>query len=399
MVQKRKSTKVKCTHFSWQLYTRNGVYQADGRGNEPPLGRHTLTTRKYEKALEELKALDTTIAVRMGLAPAPAPPSDAKILPLDDGKDEYLAFVARPRALKGGSTSTQKRYRGICEKALPFLERRGIRTWNEVTEDVLQQYGSFLDEKGYAHATQVVEVVTLKQAINYFIARGLLPPENNFTLGIDKVTESTTYCFTAEEVDAMVRHCRVSGHLDWLADVLVGLAYTGMRIGELCQLRWTAVHARMVEVVDDSRRGAGNGRGERTTKSGRSRLIPIHGRLRSVLDRLRGEGGCGLVFRAQRAGPLRPRNVLQAFIEEVIEPLKGRFPGEPGEVGFASGRLHSFRHFFCSLCANEGVSERVLMQWLGHTSSAMVKRYYHLQEEESQLQMAKLEKRDFLGDP
>ena len=127
-------------------------------------------------------------------------------------------------------------------------------------------------------------------------------------------------------------------------------------------------------------------------------MIPIHDALRGVLDRLRGDGGRGLVFRAQQGGPVHPRNVLHAFINEVIEPLKDRFPGEPGEPSFASGRLHSFRHFFCSLCANQGVSERVLMQWLGHTSSAMVKRYYHLQEDESQLQMAKLEKRNILGE-
>ena len=89
-----------------------------------------------------------------------------------------------------------------------------------------------------------LKFVTLKQAINHWIDKGLLPPENNFTLEIDKVTESTTYCFTAEEVAAMVQHCRESGRLNWLADVIIGLAYTGMRIGELAQLRWTAVHRR-----------------------------------------------------------------------------------------------------------------------------------------------------------
>ena len=79
-------------------------------------------------------------------------------MPLKEGRDEYLAFVARPRALKGGSKSTQKRYRGIFNKAVPFFEKRGVRTWNEVTESELQEYGSFLDKKGYAHATQVIEV-------------------------------------------------------------------------------------------------------------------------------------------------------------------------------------------------------------------------------------------------
>jgi hypothetical protein len=51
-----------------------------------------------------------------------------------------------------------------------------------------------------------------------------------------------------------------------------------------------------------------------------------------------------LVFRASRSGQLRPRNVLQAFVEEVIEPLSHRFPGEDAEQGFRTGQLHSLRH-------------------------------------------------------
>ena len=53
------------------------------------------------------------------------------------------------------------------------------------------------------------------------------------------------------------------------------------------------------------------------------------------------------------------------------------------------GRLHSFRHFFCSASANAGVPERVLMDWLGHRSIHMVHRNIHLHNEESHRQMAR----------
>jgi len=39
--------------------------------------------------------------------------------------------------------------------------------------------------------------------------------------------------------------------------------------------------------------------------------------------------------------------------------------------------LHSFRHYFCSVCANRDIAEQMLMTWLGHKHSDMVKRYYH----------------------
>lgn len=146
----------------------------------------------------------------------------------------------------------------------------------------------------------------------------------------------------------------------------------------------------MFSIIDESRIASGNMTKRRTTKSSKSRSIPIHPDLRKVLDARRQRGETGLVFRAVRGGALHSRNVLQAFIDEVIEPLKERFPSEDGDGGFATGRLRSMRHYFCSWCANSGVPETVLMRWLGHTSSIMVRRYYHLHDEEAQMQMKKL---------
>ena len=60
--------------------------------------------------------------------------------------------------------------------------------------------------------------------------------------------------------------------------------------------------------LDDSRsQGGRRGKG-RTTKSGKSRTIPIQNELRLVLERLRNRCDGGLVFRARRGDQLRPRN-------------------------------------------------------------------------------------------
>jgi hypothetical protein len=62
---------------------------------------------------------------------------------------------------------------------------------------------------------------------------------------------------------------------------------------------------------------------------------------------------------------------------------------------FAAGRLHSYRHYFCSTCANRGVPEQVVMEWLGHADSKMVRHYYHLHDAEAQRQMKRL---NFVGE-
>jgi hypothetical protein len=60
-------------------------------------------------------------------------------------------------------------------------------------------------------------------------------------------------------------------------------------------------------------------------------------------------------------------------------------------LGFKDGRLHSFRHYFASMCAMRGVPERVAMEWLGHKDSEMVRHYFHLHDAESRLQMERLD--------
>ncbi len=77
-------------------------------------------------------------------------------------------------------------------------------------------------------------------------------------------------------------------------------------------------------------------------------------------------------------GQLRPRNVLAAFIQNAITPLKDQFPTPQGEIGFEHGRLHSFRHFFVSQSFLGGASEGEIREWVGHADSKMVEHYRHL---------------------
>ena len=101
----------------------------------------------------------------------------------------------------------------------------------------------------------------------------------------------------------------------------------------------------------------------------------------------------GRVFHGPLGGVIKPDIVRRALIK-VLTPLAEKFSTPEGEIGFKDGRLHSFRHYFCSVCANTGVPEQVVMQWLGHRDSQMVRHYYHLHDEEAQRQMLKV---NFVG--
>jgi integrase len=393
MPAKRKYEVVIGEHFAWHVYRRGEVYQADGRSNKLPAGRHSLGTKSYEEALENLRHLDRIKAVELGLADASIlNDGDDEMVTLEQGVELYLQHVSRPRVAGGAKPATRKRYKAVFDKFLAFLKQKGIYHWNLVRVPVLEQYAAWLDGEGYAYRTEFLELTTIKQAINWMITATLLPVGCRIEMPLTKPTGTDTYCWRREEIEAIIRWCRSQPKLDWLGDVLTALACTGMRISELASLRWTDIDLdnKMIRLTDEStsrvRRRDGK---RREIKNRRSRALAVHGDLMAVLERLDKTPG-GLIFRGPKGGVLSPDIVRRTLIRDVLAGLADEFPAPEGEVGFTHGRLHSFRHYFCSMCANNNVPEQLVMEWLGHQESKMVRHYYHAHNEEAQRQMKKL---------
>jgi integrase len=282
----------------------------------------------------------------------------------------------------------------VLDKFIAFAQSKSLDSWDRITTQTLQNYAAHLESQRYAYRTQYLELTTLKQAIHWLVKRGHLGSDPRIDLPLSKPQGTDTYCWQEHEVRAMLEHCRSRPDLQWLEQVILALATTGLRISELSSLRWADIDFknRMIRLVDESRAGRLRGlstREARTLKSGHDRSFPIQEELLRALNQLPRHGE-DVVFHGPRGGRLKPDVVRRVLIRKVLKPLAGRFPTAEGEVGFADGRLHSFRHFFCSLCANRGVPQRVVMRWLGHKDSRMVEHYYHLHDEEARRQMGRI---------
>jgi site-specific recombinase XerD len=398
MPAKRKKERVICQFFSWLIGERGGIYVADGRSNAVNVGRHSLATRDRDEALQRLNRLDAVKAVEHDLAPRTIlEKSETATLSLEDGTDLYLRHAARAPILGGASAGTTKRYRAVFDKFLPFAQKHGIRHWQEVSKQTLESYGTWLDNHDYDYATEYLELTTLKQIVKWLVAEKRLPANCLITLRLKKPRGSRTYCFRPLEVQAMLLRCWDDAKLTWLGDVILALATTGLRIAELAELRWSDVdlQGRTISLTDTrfSTNKAGRESG-RTTKSHHGRVLPIHPDLQSRLENLT-QHADGRVYHGPLGGRLKPDTVRTTLIREVLTPLAEQFPRVAGDKGFQDGRLHSLRHYFCSTSANSGVAEQVLMSWLGHRDSRMLRHYFHLHQDEAQRQMAKI---DFVGD-
>jgi integrase len=391
MPQKSNKEKVAGRFFVWVLFKRDGIWYGDGRSNEISAGKHSLGTRLRTEAIEQLHRLDLCRAVDLGLADRSELESGQPVaLALKTGWDLYRSHVSRPRIVGGAKPKSVTRYKAVFDKFIDFALSEGIVSWNQVAVATLQGYAAWLDGEGYAYRTEYLELTTLKQAINWLQSVGHIP-ERKIDLPLRKPLGTDTYCWRSEEVAAIVHHCHSSPELYWLGDLVTALASTGLRISELASLRITDVDrvAKVIRLTDESTRSRPEGTARRETKNSRSRSFPICVELEAVLNRLPPSKD-GLLFHGPRRGRVKPDTIRNILIRDVLKPLSGRFPSPTGTTGFKDGRLHSFRHYFCSQCATSGVAELAVMEWLGHQGSAMVRHYFHLHDQQAQEQMARV---------
>jgi integrase len=212
-------------------------------------------------------------------------------------------------------------------------------------------------------------------------------------LSVERPEDTDTYCYRGVEVEEILKHCWSDPQLHWLARVVLFLCMTGLRISELINLHWSDVDldANLLRLPDRRRSARKSQRATaRGTKSGRSRALPLHPDLRRMLESMT-RAPDGLILHAAKGGKLDDDKIRKVFIRDVIEPLASKFPKAGGEKGFADGRLHSFRHYFISLCASNQVDIEVLKKWMGHRDSKMINYYYHLHAEESQKQIKRIQ--------
>ena len=170
---------------------------------------------------------------------------------------------------------------------------------------------------------------------------------------------------TRAELTEFLAFAHANAREPHLFPMLAFAGHTGARRSELLRLR-----------VDDVDQDAGTAvvrerkkqRGQRTT-----RRVPVSGFLAAALrDWLTVHPGGQLLF-AWRKGPTETVTAIHPMM--AYEQFRKLVRGTKWDV--LKG-WHVLRHSFISICAAEGVDQRVLQGWVGHLSAATHKRYTHL---------------------
>ena len=352
------TNKRECVGRYIRIFKRGAMYHADINVNGIRR-RESLGTRNIKEARKRALDMDAKLR-REGLCERP------KRIELADAIERYLSHGAS----KGLRPSTLTRYRMLLGVFEAFAKAKGIRFLNQVNLLLVEAYLAAEKEAGGADKTLENRATVVKQLFKWAVQRELLDrdPLTGLKLGTAKAKPQP--CFDLAQVEMILE---ASG--EPYRSLFEVLAFSGMRIGEAVWLTWDDV---------DFARGFIHIRpkDDWVPKHGRTRVFPMHERVRAVLEQLPRSHRWVIPSRPgkgpqQNGGQLEPRHTLYE-LKRVLDKLG------------LKGKQHSFRHFFISHCANSGVPPFLLIKWVGHANVKTVMSYYSLTDEESLWRMRQL---------
>ncbi|MDA1055274.1 MAG: site-specific integrase [Planctomycetota bacterium] len=286
---------------------------------------------------------------------------------IDEAIDDYIKYIET----EGRRSKTTVRYRGILSVFSAFSAHQGVKLLAQITTILVDQYRAER-KKVLAPKSMRNEAVSLKSFLKWCKQRRLL---------VNNPMEDMTF----QKPVPKSKGGPSLGHIDCLLGTARGLrssqfavlASTGMRSGELQRLRPDDVDlvGNWIHVV--SRDGA-------ETKTGHSRKVPIHSRLRPYLEAMPTKSRPWF-FTATRSAkyPDGNHHINTKHVNEDLQKMLTRLEIPASRDGGFT--VHSLRHSFETICVNSGIPQRVIDTWLGHRSdTSMASIYYRLSDADSQ---------------
>ena len=288
------------------------------------------------------------------------------------------------------SYSTITKYKQLIKKYIdPHL---GNLTCQEIDMDILNDFHNELlhpekNDVKLSAATQRIIIMIVNNVISYGYKNNLIETELYIKPGLTK-KKPLVKVFSTEEQKKIEEYTIVHNDRCSLA-VLLAL-YTGMRIGEICGLKWSDFDFSKgsIQIERSVQRLPAKSGNAKTCllvsipKSNASyRIIPmpefvqnyIHNFISSSADR---DGYC-ISFNKEE--PMEPRTLQYAY-KRLLNLL---------EIPYLN--FHCLRHTFATRCVTCGWDIKTLSEVLGHADIKITMEYYfHSSFEYKKMQMMKL---------
>jgi len=256
----------------------------------------------------------------------------------------------------------------VLDDFAAHCEACGVVYGSRLTED---EFWSFEMERKLSDKTRYDRRVIVLQLTKWATERAEVLQKNPLRhVKMQKPEWAPQPCFSPEQVEAML-----GGAEPGMQDMIMVLAFTGVRFGELRELRWEDIDLnRGTYGFVTIRRGGANDR----TKGRRSRRIPLHPEISAMFKaRPRGDGR---VFAARELGGHGNGRIVDTVFLRKLKRLCATCEfTDPNQY-----KTHTFRHFFASMLARENVSYKYALEFMGHRSSDILDLYYKMYDRDAE---------------
>lgn len=275
--------------------------------------------------------------------------------------------------------STYRRYEGYIYNYI--ADRLGARSAVGFGAVAIQAFGAELAAAGLSRTSVNSILIFLHSCFKYGQRQYGLPMpefvylsrERRETSALSPAEQERLECYLVRDVDL------------YKFGVLLTL-YTGLRIGELCALRWRDVEGGSITVRGTMQR-LGDGRGS-------SRVVVGSPKTRTSARTIPLPRFIGQYMEFFGRGRSPDDFVLGSELRPVAEPrfMQNRFKRYAAEAGIEGATFHTLRHSFATRCVDTyGFDVKTLSEILGHSSvETTLNLYVHPSMDRKRDQMAKL---------
>lgn len=320
---------------------------------------YLLTTENGKRKWTSTRERDKRLALRRAndllerSEPEPQPVSQPPAPPLPSSSTlagfrvEFLAYART--AFAPGTVDMYAHALGSVQTLM------GDRPLGSVSARDADAYKARRIKEGRSPVSLNIELRTLRAAFQTAVRWGLLEKNPWKEVSLVRIPERQPVYFTREQFGKLLGAVRKP----WLRDLIVACVSTGLRRGEVLNLRWSDVDwdSGVLKIQSST---------AFRTKAGKRRAVPINETLRELLLRRLRSRTCDHVF-TDESGPVRPDHFTHSFKKAV------RAAGLPDAL-----HVHSLRHSFATWLVQEGVSVYEIQQLLGHSTIRVTEVYAHL---------------------
>lgn len=260
--------------------------------------------------------------------------------------------------------SSRRTYANLARRILPRLGGVALK---DITPDIVRGFLEDMERDGLSASTVGAAYRLLSAAMRAAQDEGLISANPCRRIRPQRAEHREQRVLSRSEQDMVC--AAAMGEKDLPA--LLSL-YTGMRLGEICALKWRDVdwEKRAISVRRTVQRLAGGDSGARTAlaidapKSQSSRrTLPIPEFLMEKLRQMYGDGAAGFIF-GSGDRPAEPRTVQRRF-KRMAEKL-----------GIEDAHFHTLRHSFATRLLELGVDVKTVSVLLGHGSAQTTLNFY-----------------------